>query len=116
MENSSEKEKPVMTTILLIVFTVSLLYFAIANRLMTYVKILALQGLILFGVTFIELIEINVVNLVLILLETIVVKSIAIPLFMQYVIKKNKITRVFITRPKIHSHLFWVNIKRPPRA
>jgi hydrogenase-4 component E len=82
-----------MTTVLLIVFTISLLYFAIANRLMTYVKILALQGVILFGVTFIELIEINVVNLVLILLETIVVKSIAIPLFMQYVIKKNKITR-----------------------
>jgi len=82
-----------MTTVLLIVFTISLLYFSIANRLMTYVKILALQGVILFGVTFIELIEINVVNLVLILLETIVVKSIAIPLFMQYVIKKNKITR-----------------------
>ena len=82
-----------MITILLIVFTISLLYFAIANRLMTYVKILALQGVILFGVTFIELIEINVVNLILILLETIVVKSIAIPLFMQYVIRKNKITR-----------------------
>ena len=82
-----------MITILLIVFTISLLYFAIANRLMTYVKILALQGLILFGVTFIELIEINVINLILILLETIVVKSIAIPLFMQYVIRKNKITR-----------------------
>jgi len=82
-----------MTNILLILFTISLLYFAIANRLMTYVKILALQGFILFGVAFIELIELNVANLVLILLETIVVKAIAIPLFMQYVIKKNKITR-----------------------
>lgn len=82
-----------MTNILLILFTISLLYFAIANRLMTYVKILAIQGFILFGVAFIELIELNVANLVLILLETIVVKALAIPIFMQYVIKKNKITR-----------------------
>lgn len=82
-----------MTTILLIVFIISLLYFAIANRLMTYVKILALQGVLLFGVAFIELIEINVINLIFILFETIVVKAIAIPLFMRYIIKKNKITR-----------------------
>ncbi|MBB3186859.1 hypothetical protein [Microbacter margulisiae] len=82
-----------MTNILLIVFIISLLYFAIANRLMTYVKILALQGILLFGVAFIELIEINIINLIFILFETIVVKAIAIPLFMRYIIKKNKITR-----------------------
>jgi hydrogenase-4 component E len=82
-----------MTNILLIVFTISLLYFAIANRLMTYVKILSLQGFLLFGVAFIELIELNMVNLVFILLETIIVKAIAIPMFMRYVIKKNNITR-----------------------
>ncbi len=82
-----------MISILLIIFIISLLYFAIANRLMTYVKILALQGILLFGVAFIELIEINVVNLIFILFETIVVKAIAIPLFMRYIIKKNKITR-----------------------
>jgi len=82
-----------MISILLIIFIISLLYFAIANRLMTYVKILALQGILLFGVAFIELIEINVVNLIFILFETIVVKAITIPLFMRYIIKKNKITR-----------------------
>lgn len=82
-----------MTNILLILFTISLLYLAIANRLMTYVKILAIQGFILFGVAFIELIELNVANLILILLETVIVKALAIPIFMQYVIKKNKINR-----------------------
>lgn len=82
-----------MISILLIIFIISLLYFAIANRLMTYVKILALQGILLFGVAFIELIEINVINLIFILFETIVVKAVAIPLFMRYIIKKNKITR-----------------------
>lgn len=82
-----------MTTILLIIFIISLLYFSIANRLMTYVKILVIQGILLFGVAFIELIEINLINLIFILFETIIVKAIAIPLFMQYIIKKNKITR-----------------------
>ncbi|HAF30984.1 MAG TPA: hypothetical protein DCG75_18250 [Bacteroidales bacterium] len=60
---------------------------------MTYVKIIAFQGLILFGVAFMELIEINPVNLAFILLETIIVKTIAIPVFLSYVIKKNGITR-----------------------
>jgi hydrogenase-4 component E len=82
-----------MTNILLIIFTISLLYFAIANRLMTYVKVLVLQGFILFGVAFIELTEINGINLAFILLETIVVKAFAIPMFIRYVIKKNKIKR-----------------------
>jgi hydrogenase-4 component E len=82
-----------MTNILLIVFTITLLYLAVANRLMTYVNLLILQGFLLFGVALIGLTEMNVVNLILILLETVVVKAIAIPLFIRYVIIKNKITR-----------------------
>jgi hydrogenase-4 component E len=82
-----------MTNILLITFAISLIYMGIANRLSTYINILALQGIILFGVSFIELIEINTLNLIFILFETIVFKTIAIPLFLNYVIKKNKIER-----------------------
>jgi hydrogenase-4 component E len=82
-----------MTNVLLIIFTITLLYLGIAHRLLTYIKILALQGVLLFGIAFIELIQINVANLAFILLETIVFKTIAIPLFLKYVVKKNKITR-----------------------
>jgi len=66
---------------------------AIANRLMTYIKVLALQGLLLFFVVFIQLNEINTLNLVLILLETIIFKSIAVPVFLAYLLKRNNITR-----------------------
>jgi len=66
---------------------------AIANRMLTYIKVLAFQGVLLFIVVFIQLNEINPVNLALILLETIVFKSIAVPLFMAYVLKRNNITR-----------------------
>jgi hydrogenase-4 component E len=66
---------------------------SIANRLGTYVNILALQGFILFGISYIELKEINTINLVFILLETVVFKAVAVPYFMNYVIKRNRITR-----------------------
>lgn len=82
-----------MINVLLIVFIITLLYVSIANRIITYVKVLALQGFILFGVTFMQLQEINTLNLVLILLETIVFKAIAVPMFLDYLIKRNNITR-----------------------
>jgi hydrogenase-4 component E len=82
-----------MINLLLIVFIVSLLYLSIANRLITYVRILAFQGFILFGVTYLQLQEINGLNLALILLETVVFKALAVPFFLGYLIKRNHITR-----------------------
>jgi len=82
-----------MTNVLLIIFIISLLYVSIANRIITYVRVLALQGFLLFGVTFLQLKDIQTWNLVLILLETIVFKAIAVPVFLSYLIKRNKITR-----------------------
>lgn len=82
-----------MSDILLIIFAMSLLFMSIANRIFTYLNILIFQGFILFGVTLLTLSEINTVNLVLIALETIVFKAIAVPLFLKNVVKRNKITR-----------------------
>jgi hydrogenase-4 component E len=66
---------------------------SIANRLMTYIKVLALQGVLLFFVVFLQLNRIDPVNLGFILLETIVFKSLAVPLFLSYLLKRNHITR-----------------------
>jgi hydrogenase-4 component E len=82
-----------MITILLTVFAFTLFYIGIATRLVSYIKMLVFQGLLLFAITFIELKDLNWINLVLILLETIVFKTIAIPYFLSYLIKKNKIIR-----------------------
>lgn len=82
-----------MINVLLIILMISLLYLSIANRLLTYIKILAFQGVILFGVAYIELTDINTLNLVLILLETIIFKAILVPVFINYIIKRNNITR-----------------------
>ena len=82
-----------MTEILLITFIITLVHLGLTKRLNTYTAVLALQGILLFGVAFIELIEINVTNLLFVLTETIGFKTIAIPYFLNYVIRKNKITR-----------------------
>jgi hydrogenase-4 component E len=82
-----------MIDVLLITFIITLFYMAIANRMLTYLKVLAFQGVLLFVVVFLQLQEINPVNLALILLETIIFKSVAVPLFMAYVLKRNNITR-----------------------
>jgi hydrogenase-4 component E len=82
-----------MTNVLLIIFIISLLYVSIANRIITYVRVLALQGFILFGVTFLQLKDIQTWNLVLILMETIVFRAVAVPMFLSYLIKRNRITR-----------------------
>jgi hydrogenase-4 component E len=82
-----------MTDILLITFTITLLFMSIANRIYTYLNILIFQGFILFAVAFMSLSEINTVNLILILVETIVFKSLAVPYFMKYIIRRNNITR-----------------------
>jgi hydrogenase-4 component E len=82
-----------MTNVLLILFIISLLYVSIANRIITYVRVLALQGFLLFGVTFLQLKDIQTWNLVLILLETVVFKALAVPMFLSYLIHRNKITR-----------------------
>lgn len=71
----------------------SLIYMSIANRMYSYILILFFQGMLLFGVSFLELTEISVLNLVFILIEAVVFKAIAVPLFLNYVIKRNKITR-----------------------
>jgi len=82
-----------MTDILLIALAMSLLYISIANRLFTYLNILVFQGFILFGVTYLTLTKINGINLILIMLETIVFKAVAVPWFINYVINRNGITR-----------------------
>ncbi len=82
-----------MLHVLLIVFLISLFYLSIANRMSTYVNVLAFQGILLFLVAFLELKNINTLNLILILLETIIFKSLAVPLFLNYVLKRNHITR-----------------------
>ncbi|MCQ2214352.1 MAG: hypothetical protein MJZ31_00350 [Bacteroidales bacterium] len=92
-----------MNTILLIGFMITLLYFAVANRMMTCVSILVIQGLLICGVAILSLHEMNWLNLGVILLETVVVKATLMPFFIRRVIIKNKITRE--TEPSVSNNI-----------
>lgn len=82
-----------MINVLMLVFIMSLFVCSTAIRLRTFIKVIILQGFLLFAFFIIRLNEINIANLVLLLLETVIIKSIAIPYFLEYLIKKNKLTR-----------------------
>lgn len=82
-----------MKAIILILFAISLLNISISNRLRGFARLLTFQGFLLFVLAFIQLNEVTILNLVFVLFETLVFKTIVLPLFLDYVIKKNKMTR-----------------------
>lgn len=82
-----------MATLLIIIFIITLFYAAISGRMFTLINLLMLQGFLLFGVALIELREMNVVNLIVILVETLVFKALLVPYFLKRTIRQNNIKR-----------------------
>jgi hydrogenase-4 component E len=81
-----------MKDILIIIFTMTLLYLAVAGRFVAFVRVMGLQGLLLFGIAYMELKDIVIGNLIFILLETLIFKSIIVPYFFNKIIRKNKLS------------------------
>jgi len=82
-----------MTYLLIILYAITLVYFALSERVKKFIWLLSIQGAILFGVVFFSLNEIELFDFLFILLETILVKSIIIPWFLNKVRKHNKLKR-----------------------
>jgi len=82
-----------MTYLLIILYAITLVYFALSERVKKFIWLLSIQGAILFGVVFFSLNEIEIFDFLFILLETILVKSIVIPWFLNKVRKHNKLKR-----------------------
>lgn len=78
-----------MTNLLTIIFTTTLVYLASGSRLNSYIKLLALQGVVLCGLAFYELHEMNLANFLFITIETLVLKGILVPYVLLILIKKN---------------------------
>jgi hydrogenase-4 component E len=70
-----------MISLLIISFGITLIYLAVAERMRTYNALIAVQGLLLFFITYIELKSLDVWHLILILLETLIIKVIVLPYF-----------------------------------
>jgi len=81
-----------MANFLVILFIISLIYISKVEMVKSYFSLMAAQGVILFGLAYLELKEGNIIQLLLILVETLIFKAIFVPLFLQR-ITKNKIHR-----------------------
>lgn len=82
-----------MTQLFIIIYSITLVYFAVSERVKKFIWLLVLQGVILFGVTIYSLNEIETHELIFILLETIIVKSILVPWFLNKVRRHNHLKR-----------------------
>ena len=83
-----------MVIYLIVMFAITLVYFASAERLVTYIRLIGIQGLLLCGVAVLELTEINTVNLILIIAETIIIKAIVIPYLLRRITAVSGVTKV----------------------
>ena len=83
-----------MVNYLIVLCAVTLIYFASAERLSTYVRLVALQGLLLCGIAVFELKEVNLANLLFIVAETLLFKTLLLPYLLSRIIRKSGVTKV----------------------
>jgi len=83
-----------MVNYLIVLFAVTLIYFASAERLSTYIRLVALQGLLLCGIAVFELKEVNLANLLFIVAETLLFKTLLLPYLLSRIIRKSGVTKV----------------------
>jgi hydrogenase-4 component E len=83
-----------MVNYLIVFFAVTLMYFSSADRLTTYIKLIGIQGLLLCGIAIFELKEVNTANLLFIVSETLIFKTIVLPYLLTRIINRSGVTRV----------------------
>jgi len=74
-------------------FGVTMLYISVTSRIESYIKMLSVQGVILFIISIIDFNYEFDLHFVLVIIETLLVKTILIPLFLIKVVRKNNIYR-----------------------
>ena len=79
---------------LIILYVLSLIYLSMADRFRSHTTILALQGLLLFGLAMARMHAFHPVEMGFIIVETLIFKAIVIPVILMHVIRKTKINRI----------------------
>ena len=83
-----------MTLSLIILYVLTLIYLSIAERFRNHTTILALQGVLLFGIALVRMHAFHPVELSFIIVETLIFKGIVIPIILLRVIQKTQIKRI----------------------
>lgn len=85
-----------MELAIIVIFGVTLMYLSVTERYASYVKLMAVQGLLLFFLAFSELSGANLGSLIFVVTETLVFKAIAVPVLLRSITSKLKVTRVSV--------------------
>ncbi len=83
-----------MTYLFIILYAITLIYFALSERVKKFIWLLAVQGVILFFIVFFNLHQIELFEFIFILLETVLVKSIIIPWFLHKIRHHNNLKKI----------------------
>jgi len=83
-----------MAFLLIILFELSLLYLAFTERVKRFLFILMAQGLLLFGIAYLHLKQVDTLEFTFILTETIIIKGLLVPIFLNRLRKRNKFERL----------------------
>ncbi len=76
-----------MENALIILFGLTMLYMAVTSRLMAYIRILVLQGILLFLICYFGVEKTSLLNFLFLAFETLIVKAMVIPMFLNKVVK-----------------------------
>ncbi|MBR5819584.1 MAG: hypothetical protein IKY50_06250, partial [Alistipes sp.] len=79
---------------LIILYVLTLIYLSIADRFRNQTSILAIQGLLLFGIAIARMHSFHPVEMGFIVVETLIFKAVVIPAILLYVINRTKINRI----------------------
>jgi hydrogenase-4 component E len=83
-----------MVNYLIVIFAITLIYFSSAERLIIYIRLIRIQGLLLCGIALFELKEVNSANLLFIASETLIFKTILIPYLLFRIISRSGVSQV----------------------
>lgn len=82
-----------MVFLLTLIFALTLIYLAITERTKRYITLLIVQGILLFGIAYFHLHEVSLGHLAFVLLETLALKGVATPIFLERIRKHNQLRR-----------------------
>jgi hydrogenase-4 component E len=83
-----------MLVLLYVLFGISLVYIAATEKFRHYIQVYTVQGILLFGMAIIELKNLSFPNLIFILAETIIFKSIIVPFLLRKILMQTGIRNV----------------------
>lgn len=83
-----------MNVILVIVFAITLIYFSITERFIIYATLIAFQGVLLFVLSLLDLLDITLGTLLFVTIETLLFKVVIVPVLLVRIIRKTGVSRV----------------------